>query len=110
MTHVEITLSVARRLDDQRALDSGPVPGHSLFTGCLVEALTGGLAKDGKRVATGSELWQYVRERVTTYPGSQQTPDYGALELDDRGELLMSLVDGAPRPRRASRAPPRARR
>jgi len=98
---------ITSALDDQRALDSGPIPGHSLFTGCLVEGLTGGLSKDGKRVATGSELWQYVRDRVTTYPGSQQTPDFGALELDDRGELVMSLVAGEPAPPRRSSPRPR---
>ncbi|HWO22040.1 MAG TPA: caspase family protein [Kofleriaceae bacterium] len=101
---------ITSALDDQRALDSGPIPGHSLFTGCVVEALTGGLAKAGKRVATGSELWQYVRERVTSYPGSRQTPDYGALELDDRGELVMPLPGGARRrPRGAGRRQARQR-
>lgn len=99
---------ITSALDDQRALDSGPIPGHSLFTGCLVEGLTGGLSKDGRRVATGSELWQYLRDRVTTYPGSQQTPDFGALELDDRGELVMPLLTGELKPPR--RSSPRARR
>ncbi len=83
---------ITSALENERALDSGPVPGHSLFTGCLIEALTGGLARDGKREATGSELGQYVQRRVTTYPGSRQTPDFGALELDDRGEIVLPLV------------------
>jgi uncharacterized caspase-like protein len=83
---------ITSALENQRALDSGPVPGHSLFTGCLIEALTGGLARDGKRAVTGSELGQYVQRRVTTFPGSRQTPDFGALELDDRGEMVLPIV------------------
>ena len=97
---------ITSALENQRALDTGPVPDHSLFTGCLIEALTGGLARDGKREVTGSELGQYVQRRVTTYPGSRQTPDYGALELDDRGEIVLPVVAD---PRRLA-VPPRPAR
>jgi len=83
---------ITSALEDQRALDNGPVPGHSLFTGCLIEGLTGGLTQGGKREVTGSELGQYLQRRVTTFPGSQQTPDFGALELDDRGELVLPVL------------------
>jgi hypothetical protein len=83
---------ITSALGDQRAMDSGPVHGHSLFTGCLIEALTGGLARDGHREATGSELGIYVQRRVTSYTGSQQTPDFGTLELDHRGELIVPLA------------------
>ena len=89
---------ITSALENEQALDSGPVPGHSLFTGCLIEALTGGLARDGKLEATGSELGQYVQRRVTTFPGSRQTPDYGALELDDRGEMVLPLIVDPVRP------------
>jgi hypothetical protein len=87
---------ITSALEDQLALDNGPVPGHSLFTGCLIEALTGGLARDGKRETTGSELGQYVQRRVATFPGSLQTPDFGTLEWDDRGELVLPLVVPGP--------------
>lgn len=83
---------ITSALDDQRAMDSGPYPGHSLFTGCLIEALSGGLSQGGRRVATGSEIGLYVQHRVSTYPMSQQTPDFGAFELDDRGEILVPVV------------------
>jgi hypothetical protein len=34
-------------------MDNGPIEGHSLFTGCLLEALSGGLkARTGYPVAT----------------------------------------------------------
>ncbi|HEX7842528.1 MAG TPA: caspase family protein [Kofleriaceae bacterium] len=86
---------ITSALDDQRALDSGPFAGHSLFAGCLIEALTGGLsglAPGGRSVVTGSELAIYVQRRVQTYPGAHQTPDFGTFELDDRGEMLIPLL------------------
>lgn len=83
---------ITSALDDQLAMDGGPVPGHSLFTGCLIEAMMGGLvASMGYETVTGSEIGQYVQRRVSEYPGSTQTPDFGALELDDRGELLVHI-------------------
>jgi formylglycine-generating enzyme required for sulfatase activity len=89
---------ITSALDDQLALDSGPVHGHSLFTGCLIEAMTGGLsAGTGQRLVTGSELGHYVQRRVADFPGSAQTPDFGALELDNRGELVMRVA-ADPRP------------
>jgi hypothetical protein len=78
-------------LDDQRAMDHGPYPGHSLFTGCLIEALLGGLATHGQRATTGRALGQYLRTRVATYPQSAQTPDCGAFELDDRGDIVLPV-------------------
>lgn len=83
---------ITSALDDQLAMDGGPVRGHSLFTGCLIEAMTGGLvASSGHQIVTGSEIGHYVQRRVSEYPGSSQTPDFGALELDDRGELVVQL-------------------
>jgi hypothetical protein len=83
---------ITSALDDQLALDSGPIPGHSLFTGCLIEALTGGLvARTNDSLVTGTEIGRYVQRRVINYPSSKQTPDFGALELDARGELLVRL-------------------
>jgi len=83
---------ITSALDDQRAMDSGPVLGHSLFTGCLIEALTGGLvASAGDSLVTGTDIGRYVQRRVSSYPKSEQTPDFGALELDDRGELFVRV-------------------
>lgn len=87
---------ITSALDDQLTLDSGPVHGHSLFTGCLVEGLTEGLRRGGRRVATGSALGLYVQQRVQTYPQSQQTPDFGAFAFDDRGEMVIPLVEPVP--------------
>jgi uncharacterized caspase-like protein len=86
---------VTSALDDQLAMDSGPIEEHSLFTGCLVEALEGAIAAPGELV-TGSELGLYLQRRVSSYPGSRQTPDFGAFEEDRRGELVIQLAAEPP--------------
>lgn len=82
---------ITSALDDERALDSGPVPGHSLFTGCLLSALDGELAPHGALV-TGSQLGLHLQRRVSAYTHAAQTPDFGALEEDRRGELVLRVV------------------
>lgn len=83
---------ITSALDDQIALDGGPLEGHSLFTGCLIEALTHDLRRTGSRVTTGSELGLHLQKRVRTYPSSQQTPDFGTFAFDDRGEMTIPLA------------------
>ena len=95
---------ITSALDDQRAMDGGPYPGHSLFTGCLIEGLTGGIAAGGKRIATGSQIGMYLQQRVSSYPRSQQTPDFGALDLDQRGEIIVPLLVAATEPERIAKA------
>jgi hypothetical protein len=82
---------ITSALDDEVVLDSGPIHGHSLFTGCLLEGLTHGL-RAGRRTVTGSELALYVQHRVRTFPNSRQTPDFGTFDFDDRGEMVISLA------------------
>jgi len=82
---------ITSALDDQRAMDGGPYPGHSLFTGCLIEALSGGLGEDGQHVVTGTEIGQYLQKRVSSYPHTTQTPDFGAFELDGRGDIVIPI-------------------
>ena len=81
---------ITSALDNERALDSGPIAGHSLFTGALIEALNGGIAGGGDTV-TGSELAMWVRRRVRSFPNAQQTPDFGAFDHDERGEIAIPL-------------------
>ena len=97
---------ITSALDDQRAMDGGPYSGHSLFTGCLIEALSGGLAEGGRRIATGRELGQYLQRRVRSYPPSTQTPDFGTFELDDRGDIAMSTLPQTPATGRPEPSPP----
>ena len=85
---------ITSALDNQVALDNGPVHGHSLFTGCLIEGLRHDPRKRERRVITGSELGLYIRQRVEQYPHSQQTPDFGAFAFDDRGEMMIPLTAG----------------
>jgi tetratricopeptide (TPR) repeat protein len=99
---------ITSALDDQRALDNGPRPGHSLFTGCLIEGLSGGIATDGRRAVTGSELGVYLQQRVRSYPESNQTPDFGAFDLDDRGDIVMPVLGSRPSAREPPRIPPAA--
>lgn len=82
---------IVSAMDRELALDGGPLPGHSLFTGCLLQALGGGLPRDGRQAATGSELAAYVQRRVREFPSSRQTPDFGAFAHDDRGEMMIPL-------------------
>ncbi len=82
---------ITSALDDQVALDSGPVPGHSLFTGCLIEAFQHGQLGRGCSVATGTEIGLHMQQRVRSYPGSRQTPDFGTFEHDDRGEMVIPV-------------------
>lgn len=83
---------ITSALDDQCVMDSGPYPGHSLFTGCLIEALTRGLRQSGRLITTGSELGLYIQRRVEAYPHSKQTPDFGTFAFDDRGEMVISMA------------------
>jgi hypothetical protein len=82
---------IVSALDDQLALDGGPRDGHSLFTGCLIEALTNDFRREGRGYVTGSELGLHLQRQVREYPNSRQMPAFGAFELDERGELVIEL-------------------
>lgn len=64
----------------------GPLPGHSPFTGYLLQGLGGSAAwrKDG--VLTANGVMAYVYEAVGRDPRSRQTPHFGYLEGD--GDLI----------------------
>lgn len=86
---------ITSALDDEQAMDGGPFPGHSLFTGCLIEALTLGV-RQGSDYATGLNIGAYIKDRVMSYPGAKQTPDIGVLALHDHGDLVVTLRKRAP--------------
>lgn len=91
-------------LDEERAMDDGgPYDGHSLFTGCLLEALDGGLVtRTGRRQVTALELCSYVQHRVGELSNAKQTPVTGHLPPDDQGQLILDL----PEPLSISALPP----
>jgi len=84
--------------DDQSARDSGPVPGHSVFTGCLIEGFETGDIAPRRAEVTGTEIGVYLQRRVAAYTDDAQTPDCGAFELDHRGDLVIEIPQAAPPP------------
>jgi hypothetical protein len=79
---------------EQLALDGGPIPGHSLFTGTMVDGFNWGKADlDGNGLITSSELGLFIQQQVGQASGSKQTPDFGSFYLDNRGEMVISLRD-----------------
>lgn len=77
---------------EQSAIDGGPVPGHSLFTGTLIHGFNWGEADiEGNGLITGSELGLFVQQKVAQASNSAQTPDFGSFHLDDRGEMIFSF-------------------
>jgi uncharacterized caspase-like protein len=83
-------ITSARR--EQLALDSGPIPGHSLFTGTLIDGLNWATADlDGNGLITSSELGLFVQQQVAQASKSAQTPDFGSFYFDDRGEMVINL-------------------
>jgi uncharacterized caspase-like protein len=83
---------ITSALGDQVAFDTGPRHGHSLFTGCLIEALSYDLRRSGDRTTTGSSLGSYLQRRVDAHTASKQTPDFGYFLHDNRGELAIPLA------------------
>ncbi len=80
----------------QEALDSGPVAGHSLFTGSLVVGLDQSLADlDDSEFVTSSEIGLFLQQTVGRYSDSRQTPDFGSFDLDDRGEMVIPISLGS---------------
>lgn len=93
----------ASALNDQRAMDGGPIAGHSVFTGYLLEVLRGSAStwqQESSTIGMG-DVAEYVRRCVRNYSGLQQEPGLGWLEYDDCGELFLSLRH----PRATSQAP-----
>jgi hypothetical protein len=71
----------AGKADETVADSGGPRPGHSIFTGHLLDALEGGVSSpDG--IVTASAVMAYVYDRVGKDQHSNQTPDYGFIEGD----------------------------
>ena len=82
---------------NQVASDGGPVDGHSLFTGTLINGFKQGLEIDlyPERFVTSSEIGQYLKAKVGQNNNGEifQTPDFGAFGHDQRGELVIDLRD-----------------
>ncbi len=98
-------LVVTSAASSQPAADgNGPLAGHSLFTGYLIEGLEraaqGNIPPDSLETERGrlvtTELFGYVQERVATAAASAQTPTFGAFMArgetgDYRGQLVLAF-------------------
>lgn len=71
----------AGKADETVSDAGGPLAGHSVFTGHLIEGLLGKAASDGG-VITANGLMSYVYQRVSSDRDSNQTPHYGHLDGD----------------------------
>lgn len=71
----------AGKANEVVADSGGPIPGHSVFTGHLLQAL-GGMAAYGDGIMTANTLMAYVYEHVAKDPHSKQTPHFGLIEGD----------------------------
>lgn len=77
----------AGKADEVVADAGGPLPGHSVFTGHLLQGLDGGAAtSDGIICANG--LMSYVYEKVAKDLNSRQTPHFGFIDGD--GDFIFS--------------------
>ena len=81
-------LALTAGLYNQAVKDGGGQEGHSIFTYYLLEGLRGKARGGVDDVVTASQLMNYVKENVSSYPGSIQTPDSGGLPGHGRGDLL----------------------
>ena len=75
----------AGKANETVADSGGPLPNHSIFTGHLLDALSG-RAKDNNDNVTANGVMSYVYSRVSNDPDSQQTPHYGYLQGD--GDMI----------------------
>lgn len=65
----------------------GPLADHSVFTGHLIEGLSG-KAADAEGVVTANGVMAYVYQKVGRDPGSRQTPHFGYIDGD--GDLIFA--------------------
>lgn len=80
----------AGKANETVADSGGPKPGHSIFTGHLLQALEGALpVSDG--IITANRVMAYVYDKVSTDHHSQQTPHYG--HFDGDGDLIFNASD-----------------
>lgn len=71
----------AGKADEVVADANGPRPGHSIFTGHLLDALEGA-ARTSEGIITANAVMTYVYDRVAKDQFSRQTPHYGFVDGD----------------------------
>lgn len=82
----------AGKADEPVADSGGPRPGHSVFTGHLLNAIEGDAATaDG--LITANAVMAYVYDRVSRDPHSHQTPHFGFIDGD--GDFIFNVPQPA---------------
>jgi len=71
----------AGKADETVADSGGPLPGHSIFTSHLLNALNGNAASS-EGIITANNIMSYVYDKVSKDSYSNQTPHFGFLEGD----------------------------
>ncbi|TWE08741.1 putative caspase-like protein [Neobacillus bataviensis] len=85
----------AGKANEVVADSNGPIPGHSIFTGHLVQALEGN-ASNGDGVLTANGVMSYIYEKVSNDMYSEQTPHYGFLEGDGDFIFKAPILENLP--------------
>jgi uncharacterized caspase-like protein len=80
----------AGKADEAVADGGGPTGGNSIFTGYLLEGLSGSAA-DAEGVITASSLMNYAYQKVAKDSRSKQTPHYG--HIDGDGDFIFRTPD-----------------
>lgn len=101
---------LASAAKDQRALDvetehEGARAGHSPFAGAFLDALDGAADLDNNGLATATEVYWYVRNRVERRElevARRQTPCLASLDKHEHGEFVFQVA----RELRLEEAPP----
>jgi len=82
---------------DELAADGGPRPGHSAYTGALLQGLEGGADLDDDGLITASALAAYISplvSRETSHTGGHgQTPFFNYLAGSGEGDMVFFLPD-----------------
>ncbi|MGG3470780.1 caspase family protein [Neobacillus pocheonensis] len=85
----------AGKANEVVADSNGPIPGHSIFTGHLIQALEGNASNvDG--IITANGVMSYVYEKVSKDMYSEQTPHYGFLEGEGDFIFKAPILDNMP--------------
>ena len=82
----------AGKADEVVADTGGPIPGHSIFTGHIIEALRGKAASE-EGIITANGVMSYVYEKVARDPNSHQTPHYGFIDGDGDFVFKASILE-----------------
>ena len=82
----------AGKADEAVADAGGPVPEHSIFTGYLIQAISGE-AEIEKGVITANSVMSYVYNKVAHDTHSRQTPHFGFIDGDGDFIFKADILD-----------------